>query len=335
MANCHTLFIDFDECVTLTDTRKKSLKRSRKSIRDRIRNYFKEKKPNETIPKFYSQGSFEMNIGVNPIGRKKIVDGVEKTLFKYDVDDGAYFIDKEDRRRKIQAYHDWIYEAVDGYTDEDPIDKNTCVRVLFHDGHNIDLPIYFMDKEEVDAIPELAHKIDGWVESDPRAFVKWFNGKAKENPQLCRIVRYLKAWCDYQNFEEGFNKMPSGLVMTIWAANNAVFTSDRDDITLRDTLQAIKNKVDVDATYKCERPTVKKGEDLLKNYSYKAFFKDQLGEFLKSAQQACNESNQKEACYKWQKHLGSRFPCHLAEDKDENASSFVTPVIVRNNSKSA
>lgn len=335
MANCHTLFIDFDECVTLTDTRKKSLKRSRKSIRNRIRNYFKEKKPNETIPKFHSQGSFEMNIGVNPIGRKEIVDGVEKTLFKYDVDDGAYFIDKEDRRRKIQTYHDWIYEAVDGYTDEDPIDKNTCVRVLFHDGHNIDLPIYFMDKEEVDVIPELAHKTNGWVESDPRAFVKWFNDKAKENPQLCRLVRYLKAWCDYQNFEDGSNKMPSGLVMTIWAVENAIFTTNRDDIVLRDTLQAIKNKVDVDATYKCERPTVKMGEDLLKNYSYKSFFKERLGEFLKSAQQACNESNQKEACYKWQKHLGSRFPCHLAEDKDENASSFVTPVIVRNNSKSA
>ena len=334
MANCHTLFIDFDNCITLNDSRKKSLKRSRKSIRDRIRNYFRDKMPNQKKPQFWSQGSFEMNISVNPIGRKETRNGEEKTVYKYDVDDGVYFIDEEDNRRYIQTYHNWIYEAVDGYTDEDPIDKNTCVRVLFHDGHNIDLPIYFLD-DEADATPELAHKAKGWIESDPREFVEWFNEKAEGKPQLCRLVRYLKAWSDYQNYNAGTRKMPSGLVMTIWAAENAVFATDRDDISLRDTLQAIKNKVDVEATYRCDRPTVPEGEDLLENYQYKNYFKERLGEFLESAKQACNETNQKEACLKWQKHLGPRFPCHLAEDKDENAAAFATPYIVPSNAKGA
>ena len=33
--------------------------------------------------------------------------------------------------------------AIPNMRDQDPIDKNTCVRVIFADGHNIDLPIYY------------------------------------------------------------------------------------------------------------------------------------------------------------------------------------------------
>lgn len=335
MSDCHLLFINFNDCVTLNESRIKSLKRSRKRIRDRIRDYFRENKPNQKIPKFWGQGSFEMNISVNPIGRKVTVDGNEKTLYKYDVDDGVYFKDGEANRRYIQTYHDWIYDAVDDHTDEDSIDKNTCVRVVFHDGHNIDLPIYFLDDSDDEAVPELAHKAKGWVESDPREFVIWFNDKAKGQPQLSRIVRYLKAWCDYQNYSSGTNKMPSGLIMTIWAAKNIAYSTDRDDRALRDTLQAIFDLVDTSATYRCERPTTPEGEDLLTNYSYKDYFKERLSAFLESAKQACNETNQKEACLKWQKHLGSRFPCHLAVDKEEKATSFGAPYIIPSNAQGA
>lgn len=335
MSNCHDLFSDFNETISLSKSRKKSLKISRKSIRNRIREYFKINLTKETIPKFNSQGSFEMGTGINPIGRKETVNGEEKTFYKYDVDDGIYFIEDLNIRKSIQTYHNWIYNSVDGYTDEDPIDKNTCVRVLFHDGHNIDLPIYFKDKDKSDSIPELAHKKKNWINSDPLAFIKWFNENLETNPELCRLVKYLKAWCDYQNFISNSNKMPTGIIMTIWAAEKGAFTADRDDLTLRDTLQALSDAINYENTYVCKRPTEPVGEDLIKNYSYKGFFKEKLNEFLVSAKQACDESNQKEACLKWQKHLGPRFPCHLAEDKDENAAIASAPHIITNNAKGA
>ncbi|WP_373514045.1 CBASS cGAMP synthase [Persicitalea sp.] len=333
MADCHSLFNDFDNKIALTSARTKSLKKSRKSIRDRIRRYYREKQSGSILPKFWSQGSFEMGTSVNPIPRKITVDGEEKSLYKYDVDDGVYFIDDEANRVSAQTYHNQIYAAVTGYTDEDPTDKDTCVRVVFHDGHNIDLPIYFKDKSDSDALPELAHKSEQWPYSDPRAFVKWFNKHAKENPQLYKLVRYAKAWCDNQNYLAGARKMPSGLVLTIWFTENARYSNDRDDIALRDTLKAVRNSID--AEFSCLRPTELKDENLLEKYSHEEYFKKKLDDFLESAEQAISESNQKEACAKWQRHLGSRFPCHLAEDRDEGARSFPVPAIVKSNAKGA
>ena len=88
-----------------------------------------------------------------------------KVLY-YDVDDGIYFEGDKDAkdRNSTATYHDWVVKAVTGHTDKDPIDKNTCVRTLFSDGHNIDEPIYYKKGDT----PELAHKRDGWIESDPK-----------------------------------------------------------------------------------------------------------------------------------------------------------------------
>ena len=61
---------------------------------------------------------------------------------------------------------------------KDPIDKNTCVRTLFSDGHNIDEPIYYKKGDT----PELALiKRDGWIESDPKLFTDWFNDLAEKS----------------------------------------------------------------------------------------------------------------------------------------------------------
>lgn len=316
MADCHNLFTDFNSTIRLTDTRKTSLKKSRKKLRDRIRTYFNEKKPDEIKPKFTSQGSFLMDTGVNPIPRTETVDGEEKTILKYDVDDGVYFIGEEDQdeRKSIQTYHDWIIEAVEGHT-EKTIDKNTCVRVLFSDGHNIDFPIYY----KKGSTPELAHKAKGWIESDPKEFADWFNEKATENPQLRRIVRYLKAWCDFRKVSRTDKPMPSGFVMTILAAEQ-FYKHDRDDVALKETL--IKIEAELQKKFKCLRPTKPTGEDLLANYAtHKDYFMGCLGDFIQNAKNAVEEKNQKKACGFWQKSLGGRFPCHMAKDEDEESKN--------------
>ncbi|TWR24794.1 hypothetical protein FPZ43_18025 [Mucilaginibacter pallidiroseus] len=331
MANCHDQFTDFNASISLTHDRKKKLKKSRKNLRDRIREDFKQNHKDEIKPKFTSQGSSEMKTTINPIPRTIEQDGITKTITKYDTDDGIYFIGPLSQRKSVQTYHNWIWDAVDGYTGVPPVDKNTCVRTKFSDGRHIDQPIYFIDEAYPDE-PKLAHKRDGWSPSDPRAFSNWFNDQAAKNEQLRRFVKYLKAWCDYQNYQDNSKKMPTGFVMTIWAANNFSANS-RDDVGFKDTLENIYNTLSY--RFQCLRPTVPAGENVMDGFSYQQYFMDKLKSFLDSAKQAINETNPKNACHKWQKHLGSRFSCANAKDEDEGAKSFASPAVVTSNAKSA
>lgn len=331
MANCHNQFDDFNKTISLTSDRKKKLKRSRKNLRDWIRDDFKKNHGKEIQPKFTSQGSSEMKTTVNPIPRKKMVNGEEKNITKYDTDDGIYFIGPIEERKTVQTYHTWIWDAVDGYTGVPPIDKNTCVRTKFADGRHIDQPIYFIDEGNTE-LPKLAHKRDGWISSDPRDFSKWFNDQAKQNEQLRRLVKYLKGWCDYQNFEDDSKKMPSGFVLTIWVANNFL-ANNRDDVALKDTLQSIYEELSY--TFECIRPTTPEGEDVMEGYNEETYFMGKLKAFLDSAKQAINETNPKNACHKWQKHLGPRFSCANIKDEDEGAKSYAAPAVVTSNAKSA
>lgn len=325
MADCHELFKQYNKILKLTDTRKEELKVSRNSLRKKIKEYFKEEKPDEISPKFEGQGSFMTNTIINP---KPVDDKVE-----YDIDDGIYFIGEEgpDERKTIETYHNWIYEAVKDHTGTPPVSKNTCIRVIFSDGHHIDLPIYYLQKD----IPELAHKKEGWIFSDPRDFYKWFNNKTEKNKQLRKIVRYMKGWCDWINYASPNTKMPSGLIMTILTTNNIKY-NDKDDVAMAKTLENIKDELDRE--FKCERPTTPEGEDLFEVYSdkRKEFFNENLEDFIKSSKEALNSKNQYEACIKWKKHLGDRFPCHLAKDEiEEKYKRYAKPAIITRDARSA
>nr|WP_321452620.1 hypothetical protein [uncultured Carboxylicivirga sp.] len=112
--------------------------------------------------------------------------------------------------------------------------------------------------------------------------------------------------------------------------------NERDDIALRDTLVAINNDLEQN-DFTCYRPTPKIGEDLFATTSEedKMYFKNALESFIISANQAINNPNKKEACLKWQKHLGHRFPCHLAKDEIEGSKIYAAPPVKNDNSKSA
>jgi hypothetical protein len=337
MANNHEQFIAFNDTIAITKSKKDTLTGNRKALREVIRKYFKENKPDEIKPTFRSQGSFVMKTTVNPIPQWSEED--KKNLYKYDVDDGVYFIGEDDDRKSVNTYHNWIYDAVKDHTDKGAEDKTTCVRVVYADGHHIDLPIYFKIKGN-NTIPELAHKSKGWIDSDPKEFFEWFNNRVDDKQQLRRIVRYLKAWCDYRNNQNASIKMPSGFIMTILASNNISY-DDRDDIALKETLENIQNSINKDygGKFECKRPTTPKGEDLFANYSdtKRDNFLNQLSNFVTSAQQAINGNNTKESCLKWQKHFGDRFSCSTAKDEDEqsNAKAYSSPAIIATNAKSA
>jgi len=243
--------------------------------------------------------------------------GHEKIKLYYDVDDGVYFVGDQSitDRQTPSTYHSWICQAVAGHTETDPIDKNTCIRTIFADGHHVDNPIYYKKGN----IPELAHKRDGYIESDPKAFYEWFNEKADKESQLRHLVRYAKGWSDNREYIDSSKSMPSGLILTILFTNDAIYRKDRDDIALKETL--IKVQDTLKKNFVCFRPTVPDDEDLLSSYTQKEYFMKCLNDFVEDSKQALLEKNIRKSTELWRKHLGDRFP--LGEDKDDSSLASV------------
>lgn len=311
MATLHKEYNTFYDKIKLTDNRKKDLLGSRKSLREKIEKWFNEHKSDRLQPKFKGQGSFEMDTTVNPV--VEIKDGKEHR--KYDLDDGVYFHEKEgeDNKENIDTWHNWVYEAVKDHTGEDTIRKNTCVRVVFADGHHIDLPIYYKDGDT----PELAHRsaLVGWKESDPVEFTTWFQKNSTK--QKKRLVRYIKSWKDFRQDKNSNLKLPSGFALTILVINSYV-KNDNDDVAFRETIRNIYNSLSAYNGFKCLRPTTPEGENVFNDYSdtRKNDFLTALNSLLTDFDRAKEESNFKKASeYLRDNQFGDRFP--KGNDTDE------------------
>ena len=312
MANLDEQFQKFHEKVALSPGKKESLGQSRDAIRSRIENYFKEKLKLE-IPKFHAQGSFAMGTTVNPL------DG------EFDLDDGIYLqhLDEYDQSAwpTPEAVHGWIIEATDGYTKEKPIDKRTCVRVRYAGQYHMDLPSY----ATLNGKRMLAEKGEkGWHNSDSISLTEWFTDQVqKQGDQLCRVVRYVKAWADFQSAKRG--KMSTSLILTVLVAQN--FRShERDDIALADTAKAIFDAFrDGFHVYNPVDGT----EELTQRLSdeEKKRFQDAIADLLSDAAKAVNTESKKKAHKLWEGQLGDRFPFvddADEEEKKEDARRLVT-----------
>lgn len=296
MADCHNLFQEYNTKISLTQTKKDNMSTSKNGLRERIRNHFKDKH-SDYQPKFYIQGSYKMKTGI------RTKDDI------CDLDDGVYFMREPDVT--ATTLQGWVWDAVNGYTDETPEHRKKCIRNIFTNDYEIDMPVYYkIDNKEY----QLAVKDTGWEYSDSKAVVSWFNKQKDKNGQLLKIVKYHKGWGDYKS-----NKMPSGLAMTILVSNAKakIFYNDRDDITLRDTLKEIKKALDL--KFECIVPATPY-DDLFKDYQ-KDYFMNALQEFLDDADKAIKEENQLKASRLWQKHLGSRFPDGKNENENNRASN--------------
>ncbi|TXE13471.1 CBASS cGAMP synthase [Algoriphagus aquimarinus] len=301
MSNCHNLFQTFNNNLNITSTKKSNIMTSREKLQDKIRNHFKEKHP-DYKPKFRGQGSYYMGTMI----RTK-----DDTC---DLDNGVYFFPKPNET--ATTMQNWIWDAVEDATSENPLHRAKCVRVIYKGDYHIDLPVYYKESESNDAEnPHLAIKNTGWSKSDPKEFKDWFNDKKDSKGQLVRTVRSLKAWCDNRD-----EKMPNGLTMTVLASNNIKY-NDRDDISLRDTIKEIRSSLK--SSWSCIMPTTPK-DDLLENYNGdKDYFFEQIDSFIKDADTAIDEEkNQLKASNLWQRHLGSYFPNGEDKDADKQANSL-------------
>lgn len=302
MANLHNEFQTFHERVALSQGKKELLTTSRDAVRDRIRKHFREQLKLK-VPEFRSQGSFEMDTTVNPL------DG------EFDVDDGVYLqhLDESDSSAwpTPENVHKWLVDATDGHTNEKPIDKRTCVRVRYAGKYHVDLPSYGKLNGE-NLLAEKGEK--GWHRSDPTGLTKWFNDLAQQRgDQLCRIVRFVKAWADHQSTKRG--KMPSSLILTVLASQN--FRShETDDASMANTVRAISDSVRLGF---CLYNPVDGTEELTARLSEeeKKRFQEAIGDLANDASKAVNNGSQQEASKLWRTQLGDRFP--LVQEEDEDA----------------
>lgn len=304
MANTHELFLQFNEDLRITLSKKKKMMKSRESLRTKIKNYFEENHPNYH-PKFYIQGSYKMNT---------IIRTKDDTC---DLDDGVYFESNPDNVSGT-TLQGWVKNAVEGTTN-DIRHRKKCITVNYVSDYNIDLPVYLFN-EHVDEHPSLAIKNVGWREDDPKEMVEVFKEAKKNKDQLVRIVCYLKAWCDNKG-----NSMPSGLAMTILAMDN-LNTNPRDDISLKFTLVEIENTLKLN--FKCIVPATP-NDDIFASYDSrrKNNFLNNLSAFITDAKKAVDESNQLRSSLLWKKHLGDRFPYGENKEEEKIEASTIIPVI--------
>lgn len=301
MSDCQKQFIEFHGKIELNDSNETKLQRGRDAIRDLIKDHFKnnERTP---VPSFCSQGSFAMRTTINPL------DG------EFDLDDGVYLehLDKKSNADwpTTDTVHRWICDAVDGHTEQPPVDKRTCVRVVYAGQYHIDLPIY----AELNGDNLHAEKgARGWHKSDPIEITKWFQKAIKEHgEQLRRFVRYFKAWADF-NSKDG--KLPSSLILTVLAVQN-FRAHDRDDLCFANTVEAIRNSVSgvfyvLNPTDGAEELTSRLDADQKKR------FQTIITSLASEGNKATQEDSRSKATKIWQKQFGSRFP--IAEDEDEDA----------------
>lgn len=302
MANCNSLFEEYNDKISLTKAKNDDMTKSKDGLRNKIKKHFAENHSSYK-PKFYIQGSYKMKTGI------RTKDDI------CDLDDGVYFFRKPDVSATTLQL--WVKDAVNGYTSTDPEHRRKCIRTIFTGDYEIDHPIYYkIDDEEY----QLAVKNIGWEESDPKGVVDWFNSKKDNEGRIIKIVKYLKAWGDNLR-----NKMPSGLAMSILAVNamENIVLNDRNDILLTDVLREMKKTLDYD--FKCIVPAVPY-DNLFAEYdeSRKNNFKFKLRTFLDDAEVALKERNQFQASKLWQKHLGDRFPD--GEDVNSSVSSSAAAI---------
>ncbi|MEP6676797.1 MAG: CBASS cGAMP synthase [Ferruginibacter sp.] len=306
MANCHSLFKSFngEGYLKIPGSKIDKLEASSENVRKTIKEHFEKEYPRYP-PKFYMQGSYKMGTTI----RTK-----DDTC---DLDDGVYFKSNPDNVTST-TLQKWIKEAVDNITDSTPSHRKKCITIDFKAGYNIDLPAFLFDKDK-ESHPQLAVKDDGFYLDDPKEFYDYFNNNSSD--QLVRIIRFLKAWCDFKR-----EKMASGLAVTILALYNFQ-KHDRDDVSLKYTLIEIEN--DLKLNFKCVMPTTPK-DDIFKDYdtARQENFLNNLSAFITDAKSAVEtEKNQLKASKLWKKHLGDRFPEGEDKDEDEVRSACLSGII--------
>ena len=319
MANLNGLYSKFSDEITISSTKRESLRTSRDALREDIKEWFSDN--GKLLPSFYGQGSYAMKTLINPINGND-----------YDIDDGVYIDGYEDEDISNwpipSTIHKWIKDAVEDRTVAGATDKDTCVRVNYAKGYHIDIPAYICKGDDA----YLAHKSKGWFISDPKSFTNWFINKVRDDinygEQLRRVVKYIKAWRDYKG-----NPL-KGIEITILATNHFERYEGRDDKSIKGTVDNII--AELERTFCCIKP-VEPYEDLFEDASEtrKSSIISGLKSLSENLGKAILEEDEKKATEILRGSVfGNRFPLGKETQKNNYAVS-AAPGVLKSDGRSA
>lgn len=317
MANLEKEFDEFFKKIDLSPSKEEELRKKRDCLKDEIIEYFSSK-DDYNQPNFLLQGSMDMCTTINPLDEE------------YDIDYGIY-INKKDIDYKnentwpnIEELHELIAEACKPKKRTIDTSKDTCVRVIYAKNYHVDFPIYIKNWEDEIFIPKLAHKKDGWVDSDAKANTNYFIDCNKgTNDALRHIVMFLKAMVDYQNHIEGeFQTDISGFELTMLACRDYKTNGQTEiDKIWYTTLEEMHKKCNANTSL--QKPVTKEELWINKKQQDKDSFIKLLKFAVDNTRKSIDTTSEKEASEYYREIFGDRFPKLTQDAKAENLGASV------------
>lgn len=262
--------------ITLTPEQRVAISNSKTAIRQclrlRVPQVIREQDPSAQAPepRFFTQGSWvykTLNAPAHPTQQADIDDGAYLPLSfvrgtgRPSIASAAFFSATEQALQPLVAERGWTLRT----------DKPTCVRVEIDGNAHIDVPLYAIPDGEFQTLVKaaleaygialdaavrraeadvwtklphgsvlLAHREEDWIASDPRPVRDWFLDEVQaKGEQLRRVVRYLKAFRDWQWPRQG----PASILLMAAAVPVFEARSQRDDLALLDVVAKLPTKL--------------------------------------------------------------------------------------------
>jgi len=289
-SDSHNNFLRFNDTISISPEKISNLRSAHNTIREKLTNYFSHY-PHIPPIQFFIQGSYKMGTMVENMNQFS------------DVDLGVYFQEKPNVKISTLQWH--IKKALTGHTSKGLEVKKMCIRLKYVRDFHIDLPIYYIDYYGKIYFGTKAY---GWQKSDPKDFIKWFKNNTQNNPQLIRIIRYLKAWADYRKFITN-KKYPSGLVLTLWVIKYYE-ENQRDDVAFVYTCDKILQYLNdnYQTNWEATMPVTPYDNTLNRlTKNQKKYFYNDFKEMLEESIEAIGSSNYSSAKGIWKQVFGYRF----------------------------
>lgn len=293
MADLQCAFDRFHRQIAVAPGNKMTMCKAMEAIRNRIHKYFRHTL-HCSAPMFRSQGAYAINTLVNPIS------------CEFNLNDGVYLLDLDSRNDGNwptgTAVHDWLLNALGNFGRAEIIQKRRCVRVRYKGLYNVDLHIYgLLEGRSMLAV----NGEPGWIPCDPHGLIQWFNCRVSlHGERLLRIIRYIKAWADFQSLNS--EELPNSLLLSVLAARHYQ-ENDRDDVALLYTFKVISKAIQ---PYFFVPNPVNHEEELAAHlcFAQTELFCTAIEEATATAVSAIKTDDARKASILWRNLFGNRFP---------------------------
>ena len=296
-------------------TLESELKEKRTMFENEIKNKFPSVcdehgiKINKTDLNFFMQGSYSISTAIDAYGSS--VDLDLAVAFPFDVNDNKDC-------RIIKGY---MRDSIDTYNRTINY-KVPCITVTyFEDGeesYHIDFPIYAIHNDNYYLAKGKEYSGDyKWEQSDPKGLKEYLESYLKDNPQLRRVIRYLKCWKLNAFDTDNGNEIPPSITLTILACK---YFEEKKENNQYDDLEALYNVVKKikdsissyldDPYYYVYLPVLPYTDTMFKinsNSNYRKKFKNKIYDFELQLRNAKNAGDEHTAGEYVRKVLGEEF----------------------------